>query len=189
MTDICSDIDSLRRLVKSAGWQRIGIDGVDGAGKTHLATYLSEELGMPMLSVDDYLYQNQGGYIDFVDYPALGAACTAMPAYILYGVCLREVLERMQIELDANIYIKRMQQDFWVDEERCVFPDGVEEAISAAAEQFDYFSRMLDEPNERVVDLGEENPSHVPAEVMRYHDAYAPQDSADVVFEQEVKGG
>jgi hypothetical protein len=183
MPDTCINIESIVQLAQSSGWRRIGIDGVDGAGKAYLAEQLSEGLSCPALNLDDYLHQNQGGYVDFIDYPALSAALSSMPAFILGGVCLQKVLAELGQDLDASIYIKRMRDDMWIDEDECVFPDGVEAAIENLASSNEMISRGFDEPSGRLqpdldVDL------QLKFEVMHYHEEFSPQETADVVYER-----
>jgi hypothetical protein len=183
MIDTCDDFEGIRRFVKTAGWLRIGIDGVDGAGKSRLAEKLSEAFACPVLDVDDYLHKNQGGYIDFIDYPALKSAVSSIPAFVLCGACLLEVLENLGATLDGLVYIKHMRQGLWVDEDRCVFPDGIDVAINVLAADFDSISRHLDEPSEQVGHETEDLP-YLTHEVMHYHDRYSPHESADVIFER-----
>lgn len=189
MPDTCINIESIERFAQSSGWQRIGIDGVDGAGKTYLAEQLSEALGYPALILDNYLHQNQGGYVDFIDYPALSAAMSSMPAFILSGVCLRQVLANLGLDLDAHIYIKRMQDDVWVDEVVCVFPEGVEAAIEGLAGDTEMISRSFDEPAEQVMAGRDDVELQLTFEVMHYHDEFSPQEDADVVYERGVQLG
>lgn len=183
MPDVCAGINSLRRAVQAAGWRRIGIDGVDGAGKADLAEQLSEALACPRLNLDDYLFKNQGGFVAFIDYPALSSALSAIPAYILSGVCLREVLANAGIALDGHIYIKRMRDGLWADEDECVFPDGVDVAIDNLAAYSAMISRSLDEPSERPATEAEDSPPHLSQEIMHYHDTYRPHDVADLIYE------
>jgi len=184
MIDTCGDFESVRRLVKAAGWQRIGVDGVDEAGSARLADELSLAFACPVLDVDDYLHKNQGGYIDFIDYPALKSAVSSMPSFILCGVCLREVLENLGATLDGHIYIKRMSQGMWMDEDKCVFPDGIEVAMDVLAADMDAISRDMDEPSEHVVRERDADHPFLTHEVMHYHDRYAPQECADLIFER-----
>ncbi len=184
MPDTFINIESIERFAQSSGWQRIGIDGVEGAGKSHLAEKLSQALDCPALELGDYLHQNQGGYIDFIDYPALSAALSSMPAFILSGVCMREVLSNLSLELDANIYIKRMRDDFWMDEEACEFPEGVEAAIENLANNAELISRHLDEPLEHAGVVSDDADLHLTFEVMRYHEAFSPHETADLVYER-----
>lgn len=188
MTDTCSDIESVRRLVKKAGWRRIGIDGVDGAGKSRLAAALSKAFEYPALDVDDYLHRNQGGYVDFIDYPALKTAVSTMPAFILSGACLREILSNLGASLDGNIYIKRMHGGLWADEDVCVFPDGVDAAIDNLVMSAAMSSRHFDDA-ENAVAHGDDALPHLANEIMRYHDSYRPYETADLIFERHGDTG
>jgi len=170
--------------VQTAGWRRIGIDGVDGVGKTYLAEQLSEALTFPALDLDEYLFKNQGGFVAFIDYPALSSALSTIPNYILSGVCLREVLANAGVGLDGHIYVKRMRHDLWANEDECVFPDGVDVAIDNLARYSAMISRSLDEPSERPATETDESPPHLSEEIMRYHDSYQPHDVADLVYER-----
>jgi hypothetical protein len=184
MTDTCGDSESVQSLVKSAGWRRIGIDGVDAVGNAEVAAELAEALECPTLNVADYLHQNQGGYVDFIDYPALQAAVSSMPAFVLSGLCLTEVLENLGARLDGNIYIKRMQEGLWLDEDDCVFPDGIDTAIEALTDNLAAISRHLDEADEHPGHVSDDYSSDFVLEIMHYHDQWQPQESADVVFER-----
>jgi len=184
LTDTCADIDSVRRIVQSSGWRRIGVDGVQGAGMAHLAQELAQALDCPALDVDDYLYRNQGGYVDFIDYPALSAALAAIPTLVLSGLCLREVLANMDAELDAHIYIKRIRHGQWADEDVCVFPDGVDAAIENLARRSALISDFFDERSQFASHDGEETSPELSDEVMRYHDTHQPHEFADLVFER-----
>lgn len=184
MPDICVNIESIERIALSAKWRRIGVDGVDGAGKAYLAEELAQALGCPALDLDDYLHKNQGGYVDFIDYPALSAALSSMPAFILSGLCLREVLSHLALDLDGHIYIKRMRHDLWVDEDECVFPEGVEAAIDELSHNAAMISRHLDEPSESGEVARDDADPQLKFEVMHYHDAFCPHETADLIFER-----
>ena len=183
MPDVCADFESLRRVVKAAGWRRVGIDGVDGVGKSYLAAELSEALGYPTLDVDDYVFKNQGGFVPFVDYPALSAALKSMPEVILSGACLREVLANAGSTLDGHIYIKRMRNGLWADEDKCVFPEGVDAAVNAIAQYSEMVSRSLDDRSDLPNPVDESQPD-LPEEIMRYHEQYEPHEMADLVYER-----
>lgn len=58
----------LAALLRESGYGRIGIDGVDGSGKTTLAKNLAEQLDVPLISLDDYLDEKRDGYLDHLRY-------------------------------------------------------------------------------------------------------------------------
>jgi hypothetical protein len=185
MTDTCASIDGVQRLVQSFGWRRIGIDGATGAGKSYLAEELSQALDLPVLDVNDYLHKNQGGYVDFIDYPALQAALSSMPALILCGACLRQVLANLGASLDGHIYIMRMQNGLWADEDECVFPDGVDVAIENLVSAAALISRRLDEPSDYFVVERDDDSVQRSIELMYYHAAFVPHETADVIYERD----
>jgi hypothetical protein len=183
--DTCASIEGVQQFIESAGWRRIGIDGVTGAGKSYLADELSRALEVPVLDVDDYVHRNQGGYVDFVDYPALASALSSMPAFILCGACLRGILANLGTDLDGHVYVMRMREGLWADEDDCVFPDGVEAAIGDLVNHTAMLSRHLDEPSHHAgFAQDDDEAQHLKFEVMRYHAEFVPQDAADLVFER-----
>jgi len=189
MPDTCFNVESIERVALSAGWRRVGIDGVDASGKTYLAEKLSLALACPVLDLDDYLHQNQGGYVDFIDYPALSAAVTSMPSFILRGVCLREVLAHLALDLDGQIYIKRMRDDLWFDEDACEFPEGIEAAIENLANATAMVSRHFDEPSQQPGVARDDAEQNLTFEIMHYHEAFRPHESADLIYERSDDAG
>ncbi len=112
---------------------------------------LSEELGYRVLDVDNYLHKNQGGYIDFIDYPALRLAVSSLPSFILCGVCLGEVLENLDTTLGWNrVHQADARWNVGGRERVCDFPDGVDAAIEMLTENLAMISRDLDEPGRAV---------------------------------------
>jgi chloramphenicol 3-O-phosphotransferase len=52
----------------------VAIDGRDGAGKSCLAKNLQKLIGGAIVSFDDFLEQNQGGYVEYLNITAIRAA-------------------------------------------------------------------------------------------------------------------
>jgi len=91
----------------------IGIDGVDGAGKSPLARFLSWQLGIPSLETDMFLkkgetfpslrYDELKNLVEFrhlLDRPV-----------IIEGLFLLEVLDNLNISPDILIYVINMDFD------------------------------------------------------------------------------
>jgi hypothetical protein len=170
MAHCIEDIDDLVRVAQTKGWRRIGVDGVNGAGKSTLAIRLADALGKPHVDVDAFVEKGQGGFGEFVAYWPLHAAASGADI-IISGVCLRDVLARSGLDVDAHVYVKRMQHGQWADDHTCVFPEGVDVAIA----------RLED----LIARLTPDGPPEVIIEIMRYHDKARPHETADVVFERK----
>jgi uridine kinase len=161
----------------------IGIDGVDGSGKSVLASSLSEELGYPHLNLDDFLEENRGEYAKHIRYNDLQKwiADTIGPI-IIEGVCLLAVLERLNQCPDVLIYVKRISDyGSWRDEDDCEVNDDIDEFISQKHEELQKF--VL---GEAYIE-GSDDPNDISfpqfaEEVIRYHFTYRPHRNADVIY-------
>jgi hypothetical protein len=159
-------IDALRAI----GAVRIGVDGIDGAGKSTLAGEISQALGLPCISLDSFLERKKDGYVKHIDYPKLKATLEKLEGYVVEGVCLHQVLQLIHLAPSANIYIKRMQHGVWSDEGRLDINEPVDAILTR---ERDITSRILGEP---VSNLG------LAEEVIRYHAEFRPHDHADVTY-------
>jgi hypothetical protein len=83
----------------------IAIDGFPGSGKSTLARDLSAQLAVGVVHLDDYLIRNKGGFVEFLQYPKLKKVLHRRPL-IVEGVCLLEVLKRLDIRVDILIYVE-----------------------------------------------------------------------------------
>src|SRR5690242_17309784 len=87
-------------LAALRGSRRVGIDGIDGCGKTTLAKIIAAKLGRKLFSLDDYLEKDKGKFIEFIDYAKLCAEADAAGEYVIEGVCLLRVLQRAGLGID-----------------------------------------------------------------------------------------
>ena len=171
------DLAALRR---ESGYGRIGIDGVDGCGKTTLAKSLVGQLDIPLISLDDYLDKNRGGYLDHLRYEELRRAFHAKPQCIVEGVCLLQALELANFRIDALVYVKRMQHGIWADQRECdVIIENVEVFIKAEKELAEMFSiGETDQTNSALPKLAEE--------LIRYHASYRPFEQAAFLYCSDI---
>ncbi|MEC9493047.1 hypothetical protein [Flexistipes sp.] len=170
----------------------IGIDGKDGSGKSWLAAALAETQAADVISLDDYLERNQGGYTRYLDITAINQKLsrTGRPV-ILEGVCLLAAAELIGIDIDIRIYVKRMSPyGTWRDEEECDPALPPEELIAERnkeLEEFAKFEAILDYENgaekEETAD-GDFSLPKLEKELIRYHAQYRPASNADCVFER-----
>lgn len=156
--------------IRAKGAARIGIDGRDGAGKSTLAQEISGALGLPCISLDCFLEEKMDGYVEHIDYPKLKATLEKLEGYVVEGVCLLQVLGRIQLSPSASIYIKRMQHGVWSDENELDISKPVDAVLAEAREAASLFS------SSPVTNLG------LPEEVIRYHDEFRPHDHADFIY-------
>lgn len=176
-------------FLQTRHWTRICVDGVDGSGKSGTALALAAVLGVPVIKPEDFSSRDHGGTVDFIDYDALRAALDASAAWIVEGVCMREVMRRAHRDADAYIYIKRLSHGLWTDEPDCVFPDGLEPALAHHRHDMLRMAKYLGAPDNGPVDPAVARTSHRAVELMAYHHEYSPHESADVVFVRNLDVG
>ncbi|WP_441259606.1 hypothetical protein AB7008_23605 [Bradyrhizobium sp. 521_C7_N1_3] len=113
----------LADLLPNDGRLCIGIDGMDGVGKSTLARELANRLGGSVISLDDHLTRKQNGYILHIRCDELKAALSASTSPILVeGVCLLAVAQRCGFDVDVLVYVRRISRnsDIWHEEEICM---------------------------------------------------------------------
>lgn len=155
--------DTLRRFHKDALSGIIAIDGMDGAGKDCLALNLQKLLGGGIVSLDRFIKQkNQGGYMPYLDLPAIREAIEicATPK-IIAGCCALAVLNSIGQKQDVLIYAKKVIVR--------IYPDG---------------SRCDDWLDEELIHHKKAVAEHdtVTKEFIRYHDVFNPLRIAAIAF-------
>ena len=118
--EIFDDTDKLAEALKArfAGAAVIGIDGWTGVGKTTLAKSLADKVGGSTFDLDSALDRDQKAYVSAMRLDEVcGAIAQSNGLLLVSGVCLREILNRAQCQIDAHIYIKRMATWGWADED------------------------------------------------------------------------
>ncbi len=158
--------------VAAGNAERIGVDGLDGSGKTTLAIAIAEDSDIKLIHLDEYLERNKDGYVEKLDYESIRRDLGTKNRYVIDGVCLLSVLEKAAIPIDRHIYVKRMSHGLWADEMEC----DIEEDIHAFIRKEREALQLLDQ-----TPFMPELPGLV-EELFRYHKAYKPQLVADVVY-------
>ncbi|MEW5966384.1 MAG: shikimate kinase [Pseudomonadota bacterium] len=177
------ELEALQDLVaclQESGYRRIGADGVDGCGKTTLAKSLAEQLEIPLISLDDYLDKNRGGYLGHLRYEELKRAFHAESQCIVEGVCLLQALEIANLGIDALVYVKRMQHGIWADERECdVNIENVEVFLQAEKQLVEmFYFGETDQTNSSLPKLSEE--------IIRYHASYRPFEQAVFLYCSDI---
>lgn len=170
-------------VLRAAQPRLVGIDGMDGSGKSSLASLLSKQLGWLHINLDDYLEKNMGRYVECVHYDEVrNILKKAEESIIIEGVCLLAVLERLERSLDLLIYVKRVAHyGRWYDEEDCAVSEDIDEFVKRKKEELQKFAEM-----ESHIE-GKEPPGEVTfpglaEEIIRYHYKHRPQERADIIY-------
>ncbi len=163
----------------------VAIDGTDGVGKTALAMAVQRVIGGTVISLDDFVEENRGGYIPYLRAAELRSALDkADRPCIVEGVCVLAALDRISHIPDVLIYVERLASyGYWHDEETCDPTEPVEELIERLAKQVAMLARFDPEVSDDV-SLGDETPALTPLreEIIRYHDLYRPSHRAEIIF-------
>jgi len=114
----------------------IGIDGVDGSGKTYLAKKIGDALRIPVFSIDDFLNKQRGSYLDHLQYSDLASEIRRVSgAIIIEGVFLLHIAKQINLEITELVYVKRKSKSgFYYDED-----------IFNAEEPVDNYIKRLDQ--------------------------------------------
>lgn len=171
----CSSRIELVEAVRKSGAKRIGIDGIDGSGKTPLARHLSANLGIALVTLDNFLEKGQGRYVEFINYRLLSDHLASAGSSIIEGVCLLQVLGHINASIDLHIYIKRHSCGVWADESELEIQEPVDIFLEHERRAVSMFSAAP------VSDLG------LAEDVIRYHDTYRPHRSAQITYIVEVQ--
>lgn len=189
MTTIEELVDEVSPRLRKGDVRFIGIDGKDGSGKSYLARLLSDKATLALISLDNYVEKKKGEYVAHLDFSAIKERLESLSSpVIIEGVCLLDVLERLGVELDIHIYVKRMSSyGDWRDDEECDLSISPAEYIAQRAEELDKLSRLeaaLHENNSAEAGLEEVRLPELIKEQIHYHAKYRPFDRADYIFER-----
>jgi uridine kinase len=175
MISSIESVDELQsRILKAMGALGkfvIGIDGMDGAGKSSLAHDLGARLGAKVVSVDDFWVDRELPYVAHIACQKLEEEMLSSSVAIVEGVCLRAVAERCGIAIDFHVYVRVLSHPFrfWHDQEVCLSEFPVEELKRQAQGLRD------------VVGAGE---LRLEGDLIDYHAENHPVRGADVVFDR-----
>ncbi len=177
-------ISNLRERLFEGKVGVIGIDGIDGSGKTTLANEIGTALKLPVLSIDDFLNKQKGSYLEHLKYSDLSSAINSSSApIIIEGVCLLHVAEDVGLNVTDLIYIKQVNDwNFWIDEETCDPKKPVEELIERLGEDADEISTSIEGLVPSTADTGSKGLTPFRKQIIRYHARFRPARKADYIF-------
>ena len=143
----------------------ISIDGVDGVGKSTLSCKIAEELCLPNIEIDNFVQEQQGGYIKYIDYDRLHDRISNQ-TIVIEGVCVQQILNKMSLTSDVSVYVKVIDvYGFWMHRMR-LFPS------DKSADE------VINERKAKGFPLGHEE------DIIRYHYTFKPHENADYIFER-----
>ncbi|MEJ2657251.1 MAG: hypothetical protein P8012_08630 [Desulfobacterales bacterium] len=169
------NVNEVAAYIRTRGYCRIGVDGIDGVGKSTLAAVLASTLGMRHLNLDDYLVKKQGGFLSHLKYDELQHDISEPDRFVVEGVCLLAVLEQISTPLDCLVYVKRMCHHVWADERECDLEDDVEDFLDKEKKTVD----LIEQAESSLDTLG------LAEELIRYHDKYRPHKKAECFYARE----
>jgi len=165
----------------------LGIDGMDGAGKTNLATRVGKKLNASVIALDDFIEENKDAYVPILESEDVRSVrANADGPVIVEGVCLLAAIEKIGIPISRLVYVKKIDQyGVWDDEDECDPPENIEELLEKKRQELKAFRKVeaqlenAEMPKDEQVQL-----SGLRKEVIRYHAKYRPLGKADYVFER-----
>lgn len=154
--------------------QVIAIDGFQASGKTTLARSLATHWNLQVISADDYLNRNQGGFFAHLKLEELSDSLQKTTPCIFEGLCALQILEAVELSPDLMIYVKRMTiQGGWADameiDTSMLSSSGIVLPTQNATEPLNPLQVSLRALWE---------------EVAQYHKLYQPHKRADVFYER-----
>ena len=146
----------------------ISIDGVDGVGKTTLSTKIAKELRLSNIELDDFVQENQGGFIDYIDYDRLLDRIISNKPVVVEGICILQILNRIQIKPGMSVYIKVVDKYGFCNGQIKYFPH------DKTADE------VINDRKSKGYSVGYEE------DLIRYHYSFIPHEKSDYILERQT---
>lgn len=184
-----SDSGKISDHLRTANGRLIGIDGINGVGKTTLSIKLAAELGCTHINLDDYVVKNRGTFVEHIKYDELRSVIhTAHAPVIIEGICLLAVLEKLQRKVDILVYVRRISEfGLWRDETKCDIVGNVDELLSYEKDTHRKFCEAEAHIEGKDFDPKACDIPPLVEEVIRYHHRFAPYGQADMIYDRIYK--
>jgi hypothetical protein len=108
------------------GYQIIGIDGDKGTGKTNLSYHIGSHFIYNVINLDDFICKDQNCFVNAMNFGLLRHRIDVLSKpLVIEGVCLLEVLRRINMSADYLIYCREISENtnIWHDEDRLSLVD------------------------------------------------------------------
>lgn len=163
----------------------IGIDGIDGIGKTTLGKLIAERLNIPLVSLDEHLDKDQNKYIEALRTSAGEDIESFKGSGVVEGVCLLAAAKRFGFDIGTLIYLKEIHLGAWVDKKLYEHDCGPDEAIASAESELLSAVELMRKVKSHPYPKSGVKLSGLRKELIRYHHTYRPHRRAKLVYEVE----
>ncbi|MFC0575360.1 hypothetical protein [Paraburkholderia solisilvae] len=154
----------LESIVRTIGHGLIAFDGCTSVGKTTLMKKLAGRLKCPAIDLDPYLNRQRGEFVNELRLPEVASAIEQAhqqsPIALIAGICMREVLDRLQLTAAVHIYVQLNS------------PMGIPSNLNI----------MDREDGHQIDDTYGKLLSETDWEIAAYHERYRPRSNADVIY-------
>jgi hypothetical protein len=189
----------------------VSIDGKDGSGKSQLALQLCcRNENFIYFDLDTHYHSSKLPYSENIDFDRLrnniNKTLVDNETVVIDGVCLLSIFEKILIQPDISIYVKKFLSGHWIDEGNFDYNLNLEEELIKKKEKSSNFSEFDKEMNSTASCGGgvypkrlkqcdqavETNPINedvddISCEIIRYHFCYKPDKEANVIYERISK--
>jgi hypothetical protein len=179
---ISTDINSVLQKIKETTPKIVGIDGIDGVGKTTLAKDI-ETLSYKRISVDEYLNKKSGGYFEFLDFKRLKKELASNEKFVIEGVLLCKILNALNVKTNYLIYTTdNIWLDDWSEEyEGKYLTMSLEDIIRTEEEAVNRLNKAIS-PNSKKYKM-----QGLRREIYEYSFEYRPWLDADIIIKKNLK--
>jgi hypothetical protein len=134
----------------------VGVEGFMNSGKSYLSNAIGSSLGCHVIHIDDCVAPGDESlpYIERLSYErlkeSLSSACVGSSVVLVDGICLRQILARLEVNPAQFIYVKRMAANgLWHDGFHLEDYEADEQSIMHEPEKSDLAYHSLERPHER----------------------------------------
>lgn len=146
----------------------VSIDGVDGVGKTTLSAKIAKELSLSIIELDDFVQENQDGYVNYIDYDRLLKKIVSNKYSVIEGICVLQVLNKIKIKPDVRVYIKVVDRYGFCNGQIKYYPP------DKSADE------VINDRKAKGFSVGYE------ADVIHYHYSFKPHENSDFIFQRQT---
>lgn len=175
---ITDEINDVLDVIKTTTPKVVGVDGIDGVGKTSLAKDM-EKFGYKRISLDDLLKRKSGGYFKFINFELLGKAVEqSSNKLVVEGVLLCKILKELPLAIDYSVYMTDSVWIYdWLEEYQGKYCGlTLNEIITNVEQEVERLNRVLS-PDSKPYKM-----DGLRKEMYEYSYEYKPWESADVIF-------